>query len=103
MKKILSGQIVLRILLIGLAIFIWGFKIPGQFNRGEALFCYMRDINGNKALIRDNGAVFVEDIFVMEIPKKSWDGKENVTITVILEDEEGKRKTKKIRLYGEEP
>lgn len=99
MKKILSEQRVLRILLIGLAIFIWGFKVPVHINEGESLFCYMRDLNGNKALIRDNGAVFVEDIFIMEIPKKSWDGNENVTITVILEDEEGNRKMKKIRLY----
>ena len=102
MKKILSRQIYLRILLIGLTIFIWGYKMPMQYESVESLFCYMRDVNGNKALIRDNGAVFVEDIFVMEIPKKSWDGNENVTITVILEDQEGNRKMKKIRLYGKE-
>ena len=103
MRKILSGQIVLRILLIVLGIFIWGFIVPEQFNRGESLFCYMRDVNGNKALIQDNGAVFVEDIFVMEIPRISWKENENVTVTVILEDEEGNRKMKKIRLYEMEP
>ena len=99
MKKILSGQICLRILLIGLAVFIWGYKLPSQFEKVSTLFCYMRDVNGNKALIRDNGAVFVEDIFVMEIPKKSWEENENVTLTVILEDEDGNRKIKKIRLF----
>lgn len=103
MKKILSGQMWLRGLLIGLVLFIWGYEVPEHKNESEPLFCYMRDINGNKALIRDNGTVFVEDIFVMEIPKKSWDGNENVTVTVVLEDEKGKCKTKKIRLYGKEP
>jgi len=102
MKKIRSGQIYLRILLIGLAVFIWGYKMPMSLEKVESLFCYIRDDRGNKALIRDNGAVFVEDIFVMEIPKKSWAEKENVTITVILEDEEGNRKIKKIRLYEKE-
>ena len=34
---------------------------------------------------------------------KSWDENENVTITVILEDEEGKRKTKKVRLFEKKP
>lgn len=103
MKKILSGQMILRILLVALGIFIWVFKVPQQFNKRESLFCYMRDINGNKALIQDNGAVFVEDIFVMEIPRKSWDENENVTVTVILEDEDGNRKMKKIRLYEKKP
>ena len=102
MKKILSGQMCLRGLLIGLVLFIWGYEVPEHMNSDETLFCYMRDVNGNKALIRENGTVFVEDIFVMEIPKKSWDGNENVTITVILEDQEGNRKMKKIRLYEKE-
>ena len=103
MKKILSGQMCLRGLLIGLVLFIWGYEVPEHMNSDETLFCYMRDVNGNKALIRENGTVFVEDIFVMEIPKKSWDENENVTITVILEDEEGKRKTKKVRLFEKKP
>lgn len=100
MKKILSGQIVLRGLLIVLEILIWGYGICGQSDRKDTLFCYTRDSYGNKALIRDNGVVFVEDIFVMEIPSQSWDGNDNVSVTVILEDEEGNQKTKKIWLCG---
>lgn len=101
MIKILSGQRVFRGLLIGLSVFIWGFKIPNLFGSTETLFCYTRDSYGNKALIKDNGAVFVEDIFVMEIPKNEWN--ENVKVTVILEDDNGNQKIKTIRLYETKP
>ncbi|MBQ8041493.1 MAG: hypothetical protein IJ274_16780 [Lachnospiraceae bacterium] len=103
MRKILSGQIVIRGLLIALTVFIWGIKIPGQFYSREVLFCYTRDMYGNKALIKDDGAVFVEDIFVMEIPLDIRNQDENITVTVILEDESGNRKTKKVRLYEKKP
>ena len=97
MRKILSGQIVIRGLLIALVFIIWGIKIQGL--KMESLFCYTRDVYGNKALIKDNGEVFVKDVFVMEIPMDVWDTDENVTITVILEDEKGNRKMKKMYLH----
>lgn len=98
MKKILSGQRGLRGLLAGLCIAIWSLAIRGQSVTKDSLFCYTRDDYGNKALIRENGAVFVEDIFIMEIPKEEWEKNENVSLTVILEDESGNQKIKKIRL-----
>ncbi len=103
MRKSQSGQIWIRGLLIALALFVWCIKVPERFEKKEQLFCYIRDVHGNKALIKDDGTVYVEDTFVMEIPANAWDFKESVTVTVIVEDEEGNRRTKKIRLNEKEP
>lgn len=103
MKKFLSKQMVLRSLLIGCSIFIWGVKVPAQLGSKDSLFCYTRDALGNKALIKDNGAVFVEDTFIMEIPKEEWTENEDAIITIILEDENGNQKMKTMRLYEKEP
>ena len=103
MKNILSGQRIFRGLLIGFILFIWGYKIPDIYSSKEVLFCYTRDSYGNKALIKDNGAVYVDDIFVMEIPKNEWDTDKDVTVTVILEDENGNQKIKTMRLYEKKP
>lgn len=98
MKKFLSKQKTVRVLLAGLGILIWGLIIPSGLNGSEALFCYTRDARGNKTLVRDYGEVFVEDIFVMEIPSKEWEDNENTTVTIILEDQDGNRKMKTIEL-----
>lgn len=103
MKKFLSKQRIIRSLLFGLGIFIWGIKIPNGLRTSESLFCYTRDALGNKALVKDYGEVFVEDIFVMEIPKEAWKEHENATVTIILEDEAGNRKTKTIKLHERNP
>lgn len=103
MRKFLSGQIWIRGLLIALTLFVWCIKVPERYKEKDTLFCYTRDCNGNKALIKDDGTVYVEDIFVMEIPAVAWDFKETVTVTIIVEDEEGNRKTKQIRLNEKEP
>ena len=103
MKKILSGQRILRGLLIALIFFMLVIKDEKQSENAETLFCYTRDGCGNKALIKDNGAVCVEDVFVMEIPSGEWNCNGSVTLTVIVEDQEGNRKTKKLRLYEKKP
>ena len=98
MKKFLSKQKIARGLLAGLSFFIWGFLVPTGLNGSETLFCYTRDASGNKALVRDFGEVYVEDVFVMEIPSKEWEDNESATVTIILEDEDGNRKVKTIEL-----
>ncbi len=103
MRKVLSGQIWIRGLLIALTLFVWCIKVPEGYKGKETLFCYTRDGNGNKELIKDDGMVYVEDTFVMEIPADEWNFKESVTVTVIVEDKEGNRKTKKIRLNEKRP
>lgn len=103
MKKILSKQRIFRSLLICLCIFTWGIQIPGQSGSRETLFCYTRDAFGNKALVKENGAVFVEDIFIMEIPKEEFAYSEDTKITIILEDKEGNQKIKTMRLYEKKP
>lgn len=103
MKKFYSKQIILRSFLAGLGVFVWGIKIFTGLSSSEVLFCYTRDVRGNKTLIKDNGDVFVEDIFVMEIPKDEWKDNENTTVTIILEDEAGNRKTKTIELHERKP
>lgn len=103
MRKSLSGQIWIKGLLIALALFVWCIKVPERYEGKNTLFCYTRDEYGNKALIKDDGTVYVEDIFVMEIPSDAWDFKENVTVTVIVEDEDGNRRSKKIRLNEKKP
>lgn len=103
MKKFLSKQKIIRSFLIGLGVFVWGIKIPAGLNDSESLFCYTRDAWGHKTLVKDNGEVFVEDIFVMEIPKEAWKNDKNVTVTIILEDEDGQRKTKTIRIHESKP
>lgn len=103
MKKIFSKQKILRSFLSGLGVWVWGIQISAGLSGSEALFCYTRDAWGNKTLIRNNGEVYVEDIFVMEIPKDEWMDNENTTITIILEDEAGNRKTKTIKLHKKDP
>lgn len=103
MQKFLSKQIIMRGFLIGFGIFLWGVKIPAQSGSRDTLFCYTRDAKGNKALIKDNGTVFVEDTFIMEIPKEEWTENKDTTITIILEDSGGNQKRKTIRLYEKEP
>lgn len=103
MKKFLSKQKIVRSFLIGLGICVWGIKIPAGLRGSESLFCYTRDAWGHKTLVRDNGEVFVEDIFVMEIPKEAWKDNENATVTIILEDEAGNRKIKTIILHESNP
>ena len=103
MKKFFSKQRILRVFLLGFGIFIWMIKIPSLVDTKEALFCYTRDEWGNKELIKDNGAVYVEDSFVMEIPKKEWSLTEDTTVTIILEDKNGNQKIKTIKLYEKEP
>lgn len=98
MREFFSKQRIVRGLFAGLSILIWGFIIPSGLNDGEALFCYTRDARGNKTLVRDYGEVFVEDIFVMEIPSKEWKNNENTTVTIILEDQDGNKKIKTVEL-----
>ena len=103
MKNILSKQRVIRSFLIGLCIFIWGIKVPALLGNSTPLFCYTRDEWGNKTLVKENGAVVVEDTFIMEIPKKEWSENSSTTITITLEDEEGNRKARTIKILKKEP
>ncbi len=103
MRRNSSGQLGIRGLLIALALFVWCIKIPEIIHNNDTLFCYTRDGYGNKALIRNDGTVYVEDTFIMEIPTESWKLKESVTLTVIMEDEDGNKKTKRIRLNEIKP
>ena len=103
MKKHSSGQLGIRGFLIALALFVWCIKIPEIFQKNETLFCYTRDSYGNKALMRDDGTVYVKDTFIMEIPTEAWKLKEGVILTVILEDEDGNRQSKRIRLNEIKP
>ena len=98
MFKPVSKQKIVRSVLIGITLFIWGIWIPGQIGDVVTLFCYTRDEKGNKALVKDNGVVYVEDIFIMEIPVDEIDKTGESTITVIMEDELGNQKKKTIRL-----
>lgn len=98
MVKPVSKQKIIRSMLIGICLFIWGIWIPSQIGDVVTLFCYTRDEMGNKALVKDNGVVYVEDTFIMEIPADEMDKSGESTITVIMEDEMGNRKKKTIRL-----
>lgn len=98
MKKLISKQKVLRSLLLGLGIYIWFILVPGQMGEVSSLFCYTRDEAGNKTLVRDFGTVYVEDVFIMEIPVEDLVLDGDSTITVIMEDETGNQKKKTIKL-----
>ncbi len=99
MKEFLSKHGRKRVLLACTGLFLWLVVIPFRGNYAEPLFCYTRDAFGNKALMKDEGVVYVEDVFVVEIPKEEWDGSGENTVTVILEDENGRIKTKTLKLY----
>lgn len=102
MFKFISKQKIARSILIVLAVFIWESAIYVNSGSKATLFCYTRDELGNKALVKDNGIFYVEDTFIMEIPKEEFKESGNSTITVIMEDESGNQKRKVIRLYPKE-
>ena len=86
MLKPVSKQKIIRSMLIGICLFIWGIWIPSCIGDVVTLFCYTRDEMGNKALVKDNGVVYVEDTFIMEIPA--------VPIVLVAESALKKDKTK---------
>ena len=103
MSKFISKQNILRSILTGISFWIWGMIIPAGATSYEPLFFYMRDEVGNKALIRNNGLVYVEDVFVIEIPTDEILANGDSTITVIMEDEYGNKKSKTVRLCSKNP
>ena len=96
MKKNLSGQSLFRGLLVTFVIFLWGILIPKKELQVDSLFCYTRDSYGNKALMKDDGIVEVEDVFILEIPLKKKE--DSLTFTVIMEDEKGRKEVKCIEV-----
>lgn len=96
MKKNLSGQSLFRGLLVTFVIFLWGILIPKKELQVDSLFCYTRDSYGNKALMKDDGIVEVEDVFILEIPLKMKE--DSLTFTVIMEDEKGRKEVKCIEV-----
>ena len=98
MKKNLSGQSLFRGLLVTFVIFLWGILIPKKELQVDSLFCYTRDSYGNKALMKDDGRVEVEDVFILEIPLEKKQGEDSLTLTVIMEDEKGRKEVKCIEV-----